>query len=213
MSKYTDISYVDTIYSADSSLNLKDFDVKEDWYNRPATEWSVKRIGRLQAKIEQYTYQIYHRNSYGKVNMSRLIPAHVLISFANECFGYDGWNIEIEHIETLEHIEKSGTETENEKVMHTVMAESRVKLILKDNTYTFSGGFGKATMQSKGDAFAKAKKEAINDALKKCLLGFEQVIIDHEVKVKSNYYVDGVYRADLANESKENDGMLAKHVI
>ena len=192
MSRYTDISYENTSYSVNTGLDLKDFQVEEDWYNRPASEWSVKRIGQLQAKIERYTYRIYHSNRYGKHNLARLIPGHVFINFANKCFGYDGWSTQVEAVITLEHVENS--ETAEKPATHTVLAEARVKLVLKDDTYTSSSGFGKSTMPSKGDAFAKAKKEALTNALKNCLLAFEKVIIDHEAKIKQNYYVDGVYK-------------------
>ncbi|CDO94326.1 unnamed protein product [Kluyveromyces dobzhanskii CBS 2104] len=195
MSRYTDISYEKTSYSVTSGLDIKDFRIEEDWYNRPASEWSVKRIGQLQGKVEQYSYRIYHSNRYGKHNLSKLVPGHVLISFANECFGFDGWNTEVENITTLEHNENAASA--DKQASHTVIAEARVKLVLKDDTYTSSGGFGKSTMPSKGDAFAKAKKEAITAALKSCLLGFEKIIIDHETKVKQKYYVDGVYKADV----------------
>ncbi|CAG99269.1 Rad59p [Kluyveromyces lactis] len=196
MSRYTDISYEGTSYTVNTGLDIKDFQIEEDWYNRPASEWSVKRIGQLQGKVEQYTYRIYHSNKYGKHNLARLIPGHVLISFANECFGYDGWSSEVEEITSLEHTENAASEDKRES--HTVLAEARVKLVLKDDTYTFAGGFGKSTMPFKGEAFAKAKKEAITDALKNCLLGFEKVILDHEIKIKQNYYVDGVFKAEMS---------------
>lgn len=208
MSGYTDISYQGTSYSVNSGLDLGDFKIEEDWYDRPASEWSVKRIGQLQAKIEQYTYRIYHSSRYGKHNLSRLIPGYVFTNFANECFGYDGWSTEVEEISTLEHIENA--ECEGKKGSHTVLAEARLKLTLKDATYTSSGGFGKATMPAKGDAFAKAKKEAINDALKNCLLGFEKIIIDHEVKVKGNYYADGIYKTKEPETRAKNGGSSAK---
>lgn len=190
----TNISYENTVYRTGPGLQLQDFQVVEDWFNRPASEWSVQRIGVLQSKIEQYTYKIYHNNRYGKHVLSKLIPRHVLVKFANECFGFSGWSMEVIDIETMEcNTLTTDDSSEDKNTKYTVITEARVKITLKDGTNTEAGGFGRATTLTKGDSFSKAKKEAVGHALKKAFLGFEQIILDHEVKVDNNYYIDGLY--------------------
>ncbi|CCD24755.1 Rad59p NDAI_0D04410 [Naumovozyma dairenensis CBS 421] len=225
------VSYEGTVYSTRPGLELQDFQLEEDWNGRPASEWSVTRIGILQSKIEKYTYKIYHSNRFGKHNLSKLIARHKLVEFANETFGFDGWHMDVIDIDARELLNSSakvnltktiGTNTNNNEnsedndrkpkkigikddeeskdndngdhnIKHTVLAEAQVRITLKDGTNTQMGGIGKATMPFKGDSFSKAKKEAVNDALKKALLSFEKIILDYETKVENNYYVDGLY--------------------
>lgn len=205
MSSYhNDVSYDNTVYTAGPGVHVSELSLGEVWEGRPASDWSVQRIGVLQSKIERYTYQIYHSSRYGKHNLSKLIPRHVLVQYANEAFGYDGWKTDIEFIETRDgfpvstssvNISKLNEEHEQgqEHEMVTVIAEASVKVTLKDGTNTRMPGFSRATTKSKAESFNKAKKEAVNDALKKALLSFEKIIIEHDIKVENNFYVDGLY--------------------
>lgn len=209
MSYHADVSYDSTVYTAGPGVQVSELTLGEDWEGRPASDWSVQRIGVLQSKIERYTYQIYHSNRYGKHNLSKLIPRHILVQYANESFGFDGWRMDIEFIETRDgfplstssvnvskHVQQQqdGKEDGNdEHEMVTVIAEASVKITLKDGTNTRMPGFSRATTKSKSESFNKAKKEAVNDALKKALLSFEKIIIEHDIKVESNFYVDGLY--------------------
>ncbi|CAL9732074.1 DNA repair protein Rad59p [Monosporozyma unispora] len=210
MSSHTNISYSNTLYSSASSskIDIKELNIIEDWDGRPASDWSVRRIGVLQSKIEQFTYTIYHSNRYGKHNLTKVIPNHILKQFANEAFGYDGWKMEVVEVEATECLEVpisqsslhlnqlqqgESTTTTDQDFTFMVIAEAEVKITLKDGTNTKRTGVGKATMPSKGNCFSKAKKEAVSDALKKCLLGFEQIIIDYDAKKQKNYFVDGLY--------------------
>ncbi|AET38773.1 Rad59p Ecym_3280 [Eremothecium cymbalariae DBVPG len=201
MSDYTEISWDNVEYHAGNGVTLTDFPVIEDWYNRPASKWSMRSIGVFQSKIEQYTYKIYHANKYGKHNLSKLIPGYLLIQFANESFGYNGWSSSIVDIAITKSITSVKNDGSGPIEMHTVTAEARVKLVLQDGTNTEASGFSNATMSSKLEAYGKAKKEAINDALKKCLLSFEQLLYEHEEKVAKNFYTDGLYGSKVKLKS------------
>ncbi|CAI4037843.1 hypothetical protein SMKI_04G1770 [Saccharomyces mikatae IFO 1815] len=203
------VSYTSTIYDTAPGLDIKEFQIIEDWNGRPASAWSVQRIGLLQSKIERYTYNIYHNNKYGKHNLSKLIPGHVLIQFANETFGYDGWKMDVVDVGARECqpfiAVKNDDSTETDDVKYTVVAEAQVKVTLKDGTNTQCGGLGRITLSSKGECYNRSKKEAVGDALKKALLSFEKIILDYETKITNNYYVDGLYGSKKKTET--NNGV------
>lgn len=233
MASHTDISYSDTLYTSASSskIDIKDLNIIEDWDGRPASDWSVSKIGLLQSKIEQFTYRIYHSNRYGKHNLTKVIPTYILKKFANESFGFDGWKMEVLTVEATECIKvpisqsslhlnhmidthrdehldhhtdtELSTALKDQDFNYMVIAEAEVKIILKDGTNTKRSGVGKATMPSKGNCFSKAKKEAVSDALKKCLLGFEQIILDYNTKVENNYFIDGLYVSKIKVKSEK----------
>lgn len=192
------VDYENTVFSAGPSIDLKEFEIQEDWNGRPASSWAVQRIGVLQAKIETYTYKIYHSSRYGKHNLSKLIPGYVLRQAANEAFGFDGWKMQVLQVEARE---RQSTPTAgpgiDEESKFSVLAEAEVEISLKDGTNTRAGGVGCATLASKGDSYAKAQKEAVNDAFKKALLSFEKIIVEHGIKVENNYYVGGLYASDM----------------
>lgn len=192
MSWHNDILYDNAEYHLAPGLDIEDFKIQENWYNRPASKWSVRRIGYLQFRIEQYAYAIYYNNTLTRNNIFNLIPSRILIQLANKCFGYDGWCSEVVDVKTVVYLDQETPE--NVKTNNfTVSAEVLIKLTLKDGTYTKSGGEGTAISQSKGEAYSKSKKIATSVALKKCILSFESIIIDHEEKLKNNFYVDGLY--------------------
>lgn len=210
------ISYDTATYQAGPGVDLDDIKFHEDWEGRPASEWSVKRIGVLESKIENFTYQIFRSNKYGKHNLSKVIPGFKLIQFANEAFGSDGWYMDVLNIEVVDShttaskspdVPKRENEDDTEaiegKEMHNVIAEAQVRVTLKDGTNTQMGGIGRAALPSKGHSFAKAKKEAISDALKKCILSFETIIMEYNTKVQTNYYVDGLYVSKVKKEGND----------
>lgn len=233
MASHTHISYSNTLYTSASSskIDIKELNIIEDWDGRPASDWSVSKIGLLQSKIEHFTYRIYHRNRFGKHNLAKVIPAYILKQFANESFGFNGWKMEILTVEATECIKvpvaqsslhlnemmdkhlddptdhymnsELSTTLKDQDFNYMVIAEAEVKITLKDGTNTKRSGVGKATMPSKGDCFSRAKKEAVNDALKKCLLGFEQIILDYDTKVENNYFIDGLYVSKIKVKSEE----------
>lgn len=190
------VSYDDTQYFASPGLDLTDLKMEEDWSGRPASKWSVHKIGQLQSRIDKYSYGIYHSKWFGKRSLSNLIPGHVLRQFVNEVFGYDGWKMDLQYLEARE------TLSTGQPVKYNVLAEAKVKITLKDGTNIQAGGIGCATMTSKGECYGKAKKEAVNDAFKKAVLGFEKVILTHETRVESGYYVDGLYSSKVKQENR-----------
>ena len=229
MASYTNISYSNTLYStaSGSNIDIKELNIIEDWNGRPASDWSVSKIGLLQSKIEQFAYGIQHSNRYARRDLSKAIPGYILKQFANESFGFDGWKMEVLSVQASEclkvpitqrssHLDQTvdrhenghmdnnlSTIHEDQGFNYMVIAEAELKITLKDGTNTKQPGVGKATMPSKGNCFSKAKKEAINDALKKCLLGFEQIILDYNAKVKNNYFVDGLYVSKIKVKSEK----------
>ncbi|CCK70181.1 Rad59p KNAG_0D04350 [Huiozyma naganishii CBS 8797] len=209
----SNISYASTAYSASSStISIKDLSPVEDWSSRPVSDWSVQKLGVLQGKIEQYTYKIYHNSRYGKVNLSRVIPGHVLRNFANECFGFDGWEMEILDIEATQCVkipantatipdDAGDTGDGDDNCQYMVVAEASVKITLQDGTNTQRGGMSKSIMQSKGNCYQKVKKEAVTDAFKNAMLSFGDILEEYNSKVKQNYYVDGLYVNKIKTES------------
>lgn len=193
-----EIGYDETVFATSCDVNLEELGVVEDWNERPASDWSVQRIGLLQSKIEKYKYLIYHNNRYGKHDLSKMIPGYVLRQYANESFGFDGWKMDLLHVEATECLVKSKDDGDSEPKFR-ILAEAEVKISLKDGTNTRSNGVGCSTMRSRGESYGKAKKEAVTDALKKAFLNFERIIIEHEIKIENKYYVDGHY----ASKSKK----------
>ncbi|CEP60427.1 Rad59p LALA0_S01e10638g [Lachancea lanzarotensis] len=199
MSAYlTNLSYDGAIFEMGPGLKevcLDDLQITEQWTDRPASAWAVQRIGVLLSKIESYTGKIYHRNRYGKHSLAKLIPAHVLIQYANEALGFDGWSLEVLeiHAENCRSVPSKDPSSESLNERYEVLSEAKVRLKLKDGTNTESSGVGSTTAATKGDSFSKSKKLAINDAFKKCFLRLESIILEHERRVSTNYYVDGLY--------------------
>lgn len=197
------IAYDSTVFTAGPNINMEEFKPIENWDGRPASTWSVQKIGLFLSKVEKYTYQIYHSNRYGKHNLSKLIPGYILRQYANEAFGYNGWKLDVVQVEACERQpapEIEGLSLEDTK--YAILSEAQVKITLKDGTNTQAGGVGCATMSSRGESYGKAKKEAVNDALKKALLSFEKIIIEHDIKVESKYYVDGLYASEVKQKQK-----------
>lgn len=197
------IGYDETSFTAAPGIDIGDLEINEDWSGRPASAWAVQRIGVLVSKVEKYTYQIYHNPRYGKHNLSRLIPGHSLRQIANESFGYDGWKMEVLQVEAHEKpTPQAAGDDAGEGTKYTVLAEARVEISLKDGTNTQATGFGYATLASKGQSFGKAQKEACNEAFKKAILGFENIIMEHGIKVENKYYVGGLYASGMEKREK-----------
>ncbi|KAI9017323.1 hypothetical protein BC832DRAFT_527575 [Gaertneriomyces semiglobifer] len=84
---------------------------------------------------------------------------------ANEIFGFNGWSHSIVDI-TLDYVDKN-----EGKISLGISAVVRVTL--KDGTYHEDIGYAFAENQrNQGQAFEKAKKEAVTDATKRALRAF-----------------------------------------
>ena len=51
------ISYENVEILMGPGIKIDDFEPIENWYGRPASDWSLSRIGFLQSKIEKLTYE------------------------------------------------------------------------------------------------------------------------------------------------------------
>lgn len=163
-------------------MSLFDAILDDDFRDRPASTWSVMKIGTLQAKLEQY---LSTRQTRRIRNWNNDLPFYRLLSIANESFGHDGWSTELIDISILEHDIQLNDDSES----HFVQVESTVRITLKDGTYHEAIGSGRAdNLPSKFMAFQKAKKSAVTDATKNAIYGLKSIILDHERKLRSGYY-------------------------
>ncbi|KAI3650341.1 hypothetical protein MP228_003822 [Amoeboaphelidium protococcarum] len=84
------------------------------------------------------------------------------IELANKIFGFNGWSTRIVDLQVDFCDEVNG------RVSLGVSCTTRVTL--KDGTYKEDVGYGSiVNCKAKGDAYQKAKKEAVTDSLKRCL--------------------------------------------
>lgn len=183
-SRIDDGSVISTLFPDVHSLGLI---MDGDWRDRPASKWAVRKSGTLQAKLERFRRDNVHKRP--KFVSRDEISVNKLIAFANESFGYDGWCTEV--LECKELTVRS--EEDSESVMrHSLGMESIVRVTLKDGTYLEKRGRGTADdLPQKAMAYQKAKKQAISEALKNCIRGFGELVLDHEAKTKRGYYTRG----------------------
>ncbi|CAG8480333.1 923_t:CDS:10 [Diversispora eburnea] len=94
------------------------------------------------------------------------IEAWKVISIANKVFGFNGWSSSVEDITV-----------DCEAGKYSVGASATTKVILKDGSYHMDTGYGSAeNIRMKAQAFEKARKEAVTDALKRTLKNFGNVL-------------------------------------
>ncbi|RVD90759.1 Rad52-like DNA repair and recombination protein [Tubulinosema ratisbonensis] len=122
-----------------------------------------KRIQSLLSKKLGPEY-ISYRQGFNGTKLA-YIEGWVAISIANNIFGYDGWSSEIKSV-TLDFCDESVG-----KISLGVSVVVRVSLV--DGNFKEDIGFGSSENQrSKVNAFEKAKKEAVTDAIKRALRQF-----------------------------------------
>lgn len=156
------------------SIELFGLDFEEDFREKPASKWSVVKIGSLQAKIENYVHM--RSSSTRRDRLHLQIPFFKIVAFANEAFGYNGWSTEIlstevVNIDTIDcsggdndtrgqaaetyHSRISGNDDNNDNdnndtegadnhIRYNMKIKSVVKVKLKDGTYFEAEGIGKA---------------------------------------------------------------------
>lgn len=122
---------------------------------------------------------VLERESYKNGPKLAYLPAHFVINQANEIFGFGMWSTEIEHLQMLDSAEYEKppyNAGEKPKVMFAVSYLCRLKLIVKagtaENVYSdvgFGSGVANASPVGKQSAYELATKEAVTDALKRCL--------------------------------------------
>lgn len=187
-----EISYDSMTVTVAPGLDIGDLTPVENWEGRPASKWSVQRIGKLQSYIEQWGYQSLFRNSnsnWKHLDLFRRIPKCDLLNFMNKSFGYDGWQMEIINVKIVE-----ARDPDKQSDCYSVVAIAEVRVSLKDSTNTYAEASETAASFSKAEAFSRAKKSAVTSAFKKSILNFESIVLDHGVKVEEKYYINGLYK-------------------
>lgn len=140
------------------------------------SKWALIKIGTLQSKIDSLYANHSSRFSY-KISM------FTIISLANEVFGYDGWSSQILD-SNIESAKESSNENEGTESRYTATGTVSVRVSLADGTYTEATGFSTAYNLPKGMCYGNCKKQAVTDASKNAILGFRDMLLDYEVKIK-----------------------------
>lgn len=163
-------------------IDLLDVLASDDFRDKPASSWSVAKIGTLQVRIEQYLATRRH----GKFkNLNNDIPLHRLLEMANGVFGFDGWSSELREFTVTDYT----LDLDNDRERHCLQINSTVRVTLKDGTYHEAIGKGRAdNLPTKSMAYMKAKKSAVTEATKIAIHGFKDVILDHEQKLRVGFY-------------------------
>jgi recombination DNA repair RAD52 pathway protein len=152
-----------------------------------ASKWSVERTMRFYRRIERKSNERISRGfkkSSIKVNGNNLdlgVPFHVLIESANLVYGFGNWMNVIDDSIILEYEKK-------EDIIVTLILETKVKLILADNTVIEKTGIGSAYNLNRELAFRKCKKESVSDAMKNCFAGLVVLLFEYENGVRSGFY-------------------------
>lgn len=118
------------------------------------------------------------RDGTGNTKLSYLASFHV-IAEANRIFGFDGWSTEIislDQVDRTEYEKKGYKPTDPVKKMMSISYMCRLKLIIEVNDYMvtredvgFGNGVAGASAYGIGSCIELASKEAVTDALKRCL--------------------------------------------
>lgn len=160
----------------------------ESHTQKPVSEWSIVKIGSLQARIEAFKASRSHRSML----FADEVPLHKLTTFANDVFEYNGWSTEILEMEIVEDktiIEKSD---QDEEERFSFMVETKIRLMLKDGTYHEDIGRGRAErLPEKSMSLSKAKKESVTNGIKCALESLSQILLVHQENLRTGYYVDG----------------------
>ncbi|KAL6946461.1 hypothetical protein ACO0RG_000614 [Hanseniaspora osmophila] len=107
---------------------------------------------------------ISKRTGYG-ANKVAYIEGWRAINLANQIFGYNGWKSEIKQV-TVDFLDSVNGK-------HTVGCSAVVRVTLTDGTYREDLGYGCSENEKrKAQAFEKAKKTAVTDALKRAFREF-----------------------------------------
>lgn len=108
-------------------------------------------------------YQVKLRSGPGNKSLS-YIETHSAISEANKIFWYDGWSTQIIEI-TQDYLAESNNKW-------TGVFTCQMRITLSDGSFRTDAGVGTHTSFSVADVIEKAKKEAVSDAIKRCLRQF-----------------------------------------
>ncbi|KCZ82504.1 hypothetical protein H312_00162 [Anncaliia algerae PRA339] len=127
------------------------------------TKEKKARIQRMLSKRLGPEY-ISYRQGFNGMKLA-YIEGWVAFSIANKIFGYDGWSSEVKSV-TVDFCDDIPNK-------FSVGISVLVRVTLSDGTYKEDIGFGSSENQkSKVNAWEKAKKEAVTDAIKRALRQF-----------------------------------------
>lgn len=127
------------------------------------TKEKKARIQRMLSKRLGPEY-ISYRQGFNGMKLA-YIEGWVAFSIANKIFGYDGWSSEVKSV-TVDFCDDIPNK-------FSVGISVLVRVTLSDGIYKEDIGFGSSENQkSKVNAWEKAKKEAVTDAIKRALRQF-----------------------------------------
>lgn len=157
-----------------SQFEEERIEIEEKYY---IPEWSLKKIGTLQSRLEILKTNKNSKTRFGQNSSFYDFPSSVLLNLANDVFGFDGWSTEILESNLL-------TESFDEvKSVHSAKFSALIRVTLKDGTYSDAFGTGEATnLPHKYMCFSKGKKQAVTDGTKKAILGLHNIVTEHELR-------------------------------
>ncbi|CAG8667661.1 2782_t:CDS:2, partial [Paraglomus brasilianum] len=148
-------------------MNQENLSQSTSWIPRPYTCEEEKHIqNKLNEKLDPEL--VAYRPGPGHTRVA-YIEGRQVISLANEIFGFNGWSSNVKEI-TIDFV----NEIQGGRIQVGVSVILRVTL--KDGTYREDVGYGSGEFPKKADAFQKAKKEAMTDALKRTLRSFGELL-------------------------------------
>ena len=117
------------------------------------------------------------REAFGTGVLS-YIPGHIAIDTANDIFGFDGWSTEIlslKEINRQSYIKPPYKHGDKEKPMISIAYLCTMRLTVGDSIHEdtgFGDGVAGDTPSGMSAAIELASKEAVTDAIKRCLRAF-----------------------------------------
>lgn len=137
------------------------------------SQWVQIKVGTLRYRIDALVQQqSLRRNRHFS---PRDISGHLLIRYANEVFGFNGWST---CVLDCDSICVSKTETSPES--YSAQYKATVKMTLNHGDFILEGlGIGKAhNLPTRHLCINKCRKESVTNATKQCLLHLCSFIIE-----------------------------------
>jgi DNA repair and recombination protein RAD52 len=153
--------------------------------------WSKDELKTISLSLSKKLGPEYisYRQGFGNMRLS-YIEGWVIIDLANQIFGFDGWSIEIKSV-TIDY-----SDVCTERNTYSIGVSAISKVTLKNGTFKEDIGFGSAdNARKKSEAYKKAKKEAVTDAMKRALRQFGNAL--------GNCCYDKEYLKDIMSVEKD----------
>ncbi|RKP01588.1 hypothetical protein CXG81DRAFT_11794, partial [Caulochytrium protostelioides] len=135
-----------------------------------AQPYSEAERAALDAKLDQYLGPEYHSlRASGGAGSVHYLEGWQAIQLANEVFGATGWSCQILDARFDYREQREGRVNAGFSV--------HLRITLRDGTFREDFGYGQIeNARSQGAAYAKIRKEATTDAMKRALRQFGQVL-------------------------------------